>query len=184
MSRRPLVVAGIDPSLTNCHFMVAPLSWGGDWSLVEHGRYGYSLEQGCSMADRIRRCAAIAVGLKLVFSRLGVTHGYIEHYAFAKAEQAHQLGELGYAIRSHLMSDFDLHEVAISSIRSTLLGKTRARAGEPDIKLQTYEALTAAGLPSEFGGRKKESLDRSDAAAVMNYGMADLGGFAFIGGGR
>jgi Holliday junction resolvasome RuvABC endonuclease subunit len=174
MRRKRIVVMGIDPSLKGCAVVCLPLSWGGDWSLLSSQKFGYSLKRGISVEDRIRRIMSIASSVREFAARHGVTHAYVEGYAFSSRDQAHSLGELGGAIRMALVDGgISIVDAPIGTVRSTIVGRI-PRGTEP--KALVAEALKAAGLPPPM----VDDRDITDATAVMNFGLVDLKGYGFV----
>lgn len=161
-------VVGIDPSLTQTGLAICPLDWGGDWSLVKLASFP-TTPFGKSPSDRMRRCAHV---VDQVTNTVRV-HGppmakyifFIEDYAFARANRAHHIGELGGEFRRRIGIEM---EVGIGAARKRLLGKCPKEGA----KVRVYEALVAAG--GTFA-----NLDEAEAMCICNYGLGELGGFNF-----
>ena len=94
---------------------------------------------------------------------------FIEGYAFSLRTSAHSLGELGGVVRLELVrAGIEIRTANMSAARKLLLGKCPRKGA----KVAACEALTAAG------GRF-DTLDESDAAVCVNWGLAELGGYCF-----
>lgn len=99
----------------------------------------------------------------------GATKAFIEGYAYGLKTSAHSLGELGGVVRLELVrAGLELVTVPMQTARKLLLG----RCPKQGAKVAVAEALRAAGA-------RFEGLDESDAFAVLNWGLSEVGGYCF-----
>ncbi len=165
----PSVILGLDLSVTAAAAVAVPCAWDGDWSRVESVVVGERLRRDATDAERARRTETIADRLVAFARSTGATLAFIEGYAFSRVTAAHTLGELGGVVRLELVrAGVELHTVNMASARKLLLGKVP----RTDPKVAVFAALRASGA-------RFETCDESDAMAVANYGLAELGGFFF-----
>jgi hypothetical protein len=172
-----VIIIGIDPSVRATAIVAVPLDWGGDWSKIKTAVIKGG--SASNLRERMARNCRIAHETGKAFDGLINTFGwppkfYIEDYAYSMKFKAHQLGELGGAIRSVLcgfgMVDHDITELPVTKARKLLLGKV-PKANQ---KGATQEALWDAG--ARFG-----TIDEYDAMCIANFGLAEHGGHCFIG---
>lgn len=168
-SSRSAVLLGLDLSLTASAAVACPLDWDGDFRRVQSLVIGEKLDKGASLAERAHRTERIASRLVAFARSVGATRCWIEQYAFSQANAAHSLGELGGVVKLALVSaGIEIHTVTASQARKLLLG-VNPRKGA---KVAVAKALRAAG--AQF-----DTLDEYDAMAVLNFGLAEAGGYCF-----
>lgn len=130
---------------------------------------GEKLRKEASDAERARRTETIAARLVAFARSTGATKAFIEGYAYGLKTSAHSLGELGGVVRLELVrAGVELVTVPMQTARKLLLGKCPKQGA----KVAVAEALRAAGA-------RFEGLDESDAFAVLNWGMSEVGGYCF-----
>lgn len=167
---RGAVVMGLDLSLTAAAGVAAPLDWDGDWHRVRSCVVGEKLRRDATDAERARRTETIALQLTRFARSVGATHAFVEGYAFGRKNQLPQLGELGGVVKLALLREgVTLATVPPATARKLLLGKVP----RSDAKEAVAAALWAAGAPRSW------SHDETDAMAVLNFGMSELGGYTF-----
>jgi len=155
------VLLGLDLSLTASAAVACDMSWDGDWSRVQSCVVGEKLRKDSSDAERARRTESIAARLVAFARSTGATKAFIEGPAYSLRTSAHSLGELSGVVRLELVrAGVELVTVPMQTARKLLLGRAVA------------EALRAAGA-------RFEGLDESDAFAVLNWGMSEVGGYCF-----
>jgi hypothetical protein len=161
------VILGLDTSLRQSAAVALPLDWTvGDWSAVRSMVVGRSLKKDASEHDKIERLAYLAHELVDFAVKVGATHAFVEDYSYSRANQAHQLGELGGVVRVRLRdAGVSVHVVPLASARKLLLGKVP----RSDAKVAVFSALRAVGW-------SVSTLDEADAFACANYALTEFGG--------
>jgi Holliday junction resolvasome RuvABC endonuclease subunit len=168
---RSTYAVGLDLSLTASAVVAVPHDWSGKRDRIRTKMAGYSLPRTATAMERIRRCVVIADEVVAFLDHLHrVSTVFVEGYAFSRADQAHSLGECGGVVRSRLLvHGYDFEDVNISHARKLLLGKV-PRDGK--VKQRVADVFAAAGIPLD-------NFDKSDALAVANYGLSEMGMFAY-----
>jgi Holliday junction resolvasome RuvABC endonuclease subunit len=165
-----MTLLGLDLSLTASAVVAVPLDWDGNWSRVRSCVTGEKLERSASDAERAHRTERIAARLVSFARSVGATHAFVEGYAYGLRTSAHSLGELGGVVRLALVTaGLELATVNMGTARKLLLGVCPRSSA----KVAVAETLRAAGAPRAW------SLDESDAFAVANFGLSELGGYCF-----
>lgn len=167
-------VMGLDLSLRASGVVIIPEGWiSCDWNALASCVVGVDVERGkeATEADRISRLLFIADSIVEIARERGVTHVFVERYAFAKAWQSHQLGELGGVVKARLAERLGLYPqpVSVASARKLLMGTLPRKTKK--VKDVIRDMLFQAGV--DF-----PTLDESDAFVVANYGLAETGGMA------
>lgn len=166
---RSMIVLGLDLSLAASAAVAVPLDWDGDWSRDRACVVGEKLRRDATDAERARRTETIAARLVAFARSTGATKAFIEGYACGLKTSAHSRGELGGVVRLELVrAGIELTTVPMQTARKLLLG----RCPKQGAKVAVAEALRAAGA-------RFEGLDESDAFAVLNWGMSEVGGYFF-----
>jgi Holliday junction resolvasome RuvABC endonuclease subunit len=160
------MLVGLDLSLRQSAAVALPLDWTpGDWSAVRSMLVGRALSKDASEHDRIERVRFIADELVGFVAKVGATDVFIEAYSYSRANQAHQLGELGGVVRVRLReSGATVHVVPLASARKLLLGKVP----QSDAKVAVFTALRGAGW-------NVATTDEADAMCVASFGLTELG---------
>lgn len=164
------VLVGVDLSARGTALVSAPADWDAQWSRVRSLVAGRALGRQASDAERALRCRHIAAQV-VEFSRMvGAEVVGFEGYAFSQRTAAHTLAEVGGCVRLALVeAGIAICTVSMQSARKLLLGKLP----KSDPKVAVELALRAAGAPLHWGS------DELDAACVLNWLMAEHGGYAF-----
>jgi hypothetical protein len=164
------VLVGVDLSARGTALVAAPSDWDGQWSRMRTLVVGRALGRQASDAERALRCRAIAAQSVEFCRMVGAELACFEGYAFNQRSAAHTLAEVGGVVRLALVeAGFGISTVAMQSARKLLLGKVPRRDPKPAVEA----ALRAAGAPLHWGP------DEIDAACVLNWLMAEHGGFCF-----
>lgn len=163
-------VAGIDLSLTGAAAVIidveafATMDWG---AIVDAGRFGSSLVRDADPLARVERLRMITDAVTRMLRRWNVADAFVEDYSFGLAQGAHQLGEIGGAVKLAAFADgIVLRPVNHSTARKLLLGVGSGKG----IKEATHAALRGAGVPDRL-----RSGDELDAFVIANYGLSELG---------
>jgi hypothetical protein len=164
------VLVGIDLSARGTALVAAPSDWDGQWSRVRSLMVGRALGRQASDAERALRCRYVAAQVVEFCRMVGATQAGFEGYAFNQRSAAHTLAEVGGCVRLALVeAGFGICTVSMQSARKLLL----AKVPKQDPKVAVELALRAAGAPMHWGS------DELDAACVLNWLMAEHGGFCF-----
>lgn len=157
---------------------LAPVDWGGDWDKVTTVTAGYPLpkprsearvacdenraqweaERALHMVRVIRPMASANVHVYAETMFVGQHPSAIIPIAYVRGAVLTALAGMGAAV----------HDVSASEWRKLLLGSPNGLRAE--VKAATSRALAASGAPSDW------CEDEYDAAAILNWGMAQHGG--------
>jgi hypothetical protein len=167
------VVLGIDASLTSTGLVACPLDWDQDWSRLRTHTIKKSLTKAASERDRIERMQSIALEIRIMAVRWGVTQAWIEDLPTGRAFHIPQLAELRGFIRKELADDLQLRifveRANQSTIRKLLLGKLPPSDRKAAV-ISVLDAMTAECPIQPFN-----TDDERDAFVVANYGLSELG---------
>lgn len=170
MKRVVRAVLGLDLSVRRSGIVVVPEGWRlGSWEDLRVATAGEDLEQFATPMERARRRRGIAEEVVLFARTHGVSHVFVEEYAFgAQQNRAHELAELGGVVKDYLLGmNLAAHPVVASSARKLLFG-TVSRM--PKSQLKKYLMARWAEMGAPFQGD-----DEGDAFAVANAGLDALG---------
>lgn len=164
---------------------LAPVDWGGDWDKVTTVTSGYKLPRlgTAARADceanraqwEAERALEVSMDIDSLMTTLVLRPGLSVHvYAETMFVGSHPSAILPIAyVRGAVLTSLAgmgaiVHDVSASEWRKLLLGSPNGLRHE--VKLITRSALVASGAPPDW------CEDEYDAAAVMNWGMAQHGG--------
>lgn len=172
---------GVDCSLRACAVCLLPANWFAngvaDWSVVKTMTVGYGLK-GNDENARAARLLEIAGAVRIFARTHDADVAVLEQYAFAQANRATALGEIGGTVKVGLYCEgVELTVANIGSARKALLGYVpRNRRGMPRInpKEPVQQFLRDMGAPFA------ENPDECDAFCVANWLLAERG-FCFVG---
>jgi hypothetical protein len=168
----PIVVLGLDLSLSAAGMVALPSTWDGDWSRVARHWVGESVPKDAPESRRIGRLHRISSEILAFASRHGCTTAAVEGYAFGAKFERERLGEITGAVKLALATRGGLvieDVVQPMTARKLMLGKNPPR----DPKAVVRAFLLDRGMPREW------TEDEVDAFVVANWKLALAGGPAF-----
>lgn len=167
----PKIVVGLDLSLTATGVAAAcAICWSIDLSRVSTFAVGEKLPRDASAQLRASRLALITNKIVEYVAACECKNVFVEGYSYGKQFTAHQLGELGGAVKYALWERRGVAAMPVppTSVRKFFLG--RSGKGSKDAVADALKKLSAP-----FKG------DEGDAFVVMNFGIAELGYRAMAG---
>lgn len=145
-----LKIVGVDASLTST----------GVVALEKDKVYPYTIQRKSTGVERLIEIREI-VRAEIVSADIVV----IEGYAFARANQAHQIGELGGVLRVMFHEEkIKYIEAAPSAVKKFATGKGNAK--KEDVVLSVYKRW----------GKEFETTDETDAFVLAKIGQAYMTG--------
>lgn len=156
---------GVDYSLTSTGLVMLPNGWFPDWKYVEHATVKTVAVH--TEAGRVKRYRDIAKQIRAHAKDWGVTHAVFEQHAFGKnTAQGYRIVEgTGVAKAALLAAGIKLLEpVVVGQARKLLLGSN------PRVKPKDFVEECFKRLDGPF-----DNQDESDAGALANWGLSELG---------
>ncbi len=165
----------LDLSARGTAALALPCSWAGDWTKLRClFATEASLSRGAAESERAIRLNTIAQKVVRFALDYEVTLAYVEDYAFSRNN--YDLGELRGVVRHELIrAGVPFLRCNMGTARKLMLGKIPR--GKGAAKAAVFRSLKEAGMP--LFGPKDLWFDQSDAFAVMNFGLSELGGYCF-----
>lgn len=167
----PDVVLGIDLSLVGLGLCAIPTGWDRDVRLIRSVTLTYPLRKAATTREHVERLRALSMDVRTWAIRMGVTHAFMESYAYSMATMAHSIGELGGVVRLELLRErnLDVQFANQSSARKFMYGRIPPRGlTQTQRKAWLLEPLKLMGAPVE-------DHNQGDALVVANYGLSELG---------
>ncbi len=170
-----MIALGIDASLSATGLVAVPYDWGLDWSRVRRATFGRKLSKTASIRETVDRIDDITEFVRAFIAEHRPTVAFLESYAFNVSQNAHSLGELGFALKRLVVKEcgLELRLVAATSARALLGKMQRQKKGGPKVasaKDQAHTILTNAGAPLEW------TRDELDAFLLANFGLSSIDG--------
>jgi Holliday junction resolvasome RuvABC endonuclease subunit len=163
-------VLGLDLSVRRSGAVVVPEGWKlGEWESLRVIATGADLEQLATPLEKARRRRNIAEELVIFARTHGVSHVFVEEYAFGVHQnRAHELAELGGVVKDYFLGmDLAVRPIVASSARKLLFGTVPR---QPKGQMKKYLMARWAEMGAPFHGD-----DEGDAFAVANAGLDALG---------
>ena len=158
-------VLGVDYSLTSTGLVMFPAGWFPEWKYTEHATV--KSEAVKTEQQRVARYRAIAKQIRDYAWDWGVTHVVFEQHAFGKnTAQGYRIVEgTGVAKAALLASRIKVLEpVVVGQARKLLLG------ANPRVDPKGFVEECFKRLDGPF-----KNQDESDAGALANWGLSELG---------
>lgn len=168
--RKPIVVMGLDLSLSGAGVAIVRADWNLDLHKVQVFRFGYAVPAKDTIGQ-IQRLQYLRDQILDLARFENVTHVFVEDYAFSMTFRAHQMGEIGGVIRlACYEARLPIVAVACNAARKTFFGKGERMKGK-DAKRFIKAELEKYGV---VWSQRKTEFDREDAFVIANHGLALL----------
>lgn len=168
---KPTVAMGIDLSLRGLGVAVIPAAWDLDPRRAKAHTLGLDLKRDASPAERVERLEKLVNDVSECVRHYGVTHAWVESYAFNQTSMAHSLGEIGGAVKLDLYRRFRIVVQTANQTRARHLvyGQLPPRGiTDKQRKAWLLEPLRLAGLTLD-------DHNQGDAFVAVSFGLLELG---------
>jgi hypothetical protein len=171
-------VLGLDLSLRSSGLALAPIGWKPaldpeSWKPVRVARVGSPLKLVATPTDKAKRITLMSKAIADFATEHDVVKVWFEEYAFSQSgAHAHELGELGGAVKMRLfMRGIAFDTVVVNTARAKLGKFAKQTRGEDGKKtgLTVKKQVEAAQL--ELGAPLDWKPDERDAFVVLNHGL-------------